>query len=228
MTMPERPDDPSPSPSIDPEAIARVLLGRSTAAEESAVRRLIAADPAARRLAAQLADIRAAMAGEAADEIERAPESLFRDARALAHALPRPPAWFDRMKAALLVPLQDAADRLIDGMSGQPALAPALRGGAAPAIRSFVLDGVRLDVQATESADGRVAILMQLDHAQAGDRALAGDCAVLDHATGAVLAAGSMDESGAARLELGEPPHAVELALRSPLGTFLTGPIKLR
>jgi len=214
------PTDPSP---IDPESIVRALLGTASDAEKALVAAAVATNPAARRTANGIADIRDALVAESAGEVERTPDSVFRNARALSARLPRAPSWLDRMTAVLLRPIQEG----LDDIAGQLAPAPALRGAAHPPLHAFTLDGARLDVQATPR-DGRVAILVQLEHDQAGDRPLDGECAVMDHATGQLLAAAAVDEAGLARCELTEPPAVVEVAMRCPLGVFLSGPVRLR
>ena len=181
-------------------------------------------EAAARRLAAQLADIRNAVARGAIEDLEATPESVYRNARALAGQLPRPLAWFDRLAARLLRPVEES----IGNALAQPALLAGLRGGGAPGLRTFVLDRARLDVQIASGRDGGIAVLLQVDHDDDSDGALEGHCAVLDHASGATIASGTLDGSGAARLELTEVPSVAEIAVRWASGTFLSGPVRLR
>lgn len=243
----------SPQDPRDPEAILRVLLGTASDAERRTVRDAVSGDPDAARLAGILADMRAAFAAERDESLDAPPASMFENARALGAGLPVPPSWFDRASALVLSRIDGAIDAVLGGADLQPV--PALRGASGENLATFegalAIDGedgpggdaassaaVRLDASAVRERDGAVILVVQCDVVRREDAAttvdqaasLAGDCAVLDADSGAVLASTLLGDEGSALVRLdGEAARAraVDIAVRIGAGACVARGILL-
>ena len=215
---------PHPAQPISPEAILRVITGKATPEEAQSLRELAARDPAVAHSVAVLRDVRGAIESLLAEAADPPPASLLERAAALAAQLPRPPSWFDRVRATALVRI----DGLAADLAGGPALAPALRGGSVSSMCSFADETARIDVSAMRSADGSFTLRIQFDtHAEGS---LAGDFAVLDSESGEVLAAGVTSDDGAASVGIGggaPRPTLVDVAVRLNDQTVVAGRIPL-
>lgn len=207
------PSDENPPPSngpADPEAILRTVLGGASPSEAEAVRRAVELDPAAARTAGVLREVRDAIACAAAEAADPPPASLFVRAKSLSQRLPHPPAWFDRLSAAVF----ERIDEAVAGLAGGPMAVPALRGDDELKLHRFAHGALRLDAAATRAADGAVVLRMQLD--ADGDGSLAGDFALLESDSGAVVAEGRMTDDGGARVSVAGAAavRCVDIAVR--------------
>lgn len=190
---PPRPDGQDPS---DPELAVRAVIGNASEDERRAVEARAASDAAAARLVGQLRDVRDAIASAAAEAADPAPRALFERAFALSARLPEVPGWFDRLKAAVLEPLEQGLANLAQ---------PALR-GAGPGLQSYASAGWRLDAIVERTAAGAQSVRVQIDGPH---ESLAGEIVLLDAASGRVLAAARLDEDGACTLALPTGDEAV-------------------
>jgi hypothetical protein len=208
MTSSPNNSPPPPDAPRDPESIARVVLGPTGDTQRADALRKIAADPEARQIAATLADVREAIAASTAEAADPAPASLFERAALLANRLPKVPSWLDRLRAVVLVPIEDALGTAMLGFSQ-----PALR-GARMELRSFAWNDCRLDVSVEQGGDGFVTLRLQLE---APSEDLSGDCVALDAQSGGVVAEAVIDVDGVGTLIIDlrhSEGSAVDLALR--------------
>jgi hypothetical protein len=212
------------SGSNDAERVLQALLGRATAEELAAVKALLAENAELARTARTLHDLLKEMPEIAREGFEPTPASVYERAKALASLLPKPPSWFDRLKAEVLARI----DATAGGIAGGLALAPALRGGQQRTLSSFRGAGLRLDAESTRAADGAHVVRIQLD-ADDSD-SLAGDFAVIDSRSGAVLVSGLVDHDGVARATIpaaASPLHAVEIAVQCRGRTVVASEVTL-
>jgi hypothetical protein len=220
-------DHSQPQPpygSNDAERVLQALLGRATPEQLAAVQELLANDPELARTARVLRDLLDEMPEIAREGFETTPAEVFARAKALAGFLPKPPTWFDRLKAEVLARIDAAAGGLAVGS----ALTPALRGGQQRTLSSFCGSGLRLDAESTRAADGAHVVRIQLD-ADDSD-SLAGDFAVIDSKSGAVLVSGLVDHDGVARATIpaaASPLHAVEIAVQCRGRTVVASEVTL-
>lgn len=220
---------PPPDAPRDPELIARVILGPTDDPQRADALRNIAADPEARQIAATLADVRDAVRATAAEAADPPPASLFERAFALADRLPQVPSWLDRLRAAVLVPIEDV---LASGLAGFAQ--PALR-GARMDVRSFAWNDYRLDVSVEDgggrgSGGGKGLITLRLQ-LEAPIAELSGECVALDARSGAVVAQAPIDQDGSATLiiDIRDSDLAlVDLALRTADAVHIAEGIVLR
>ncbi len=225
MTTPNEQNQGSPdSPDAsDPEFVVRAVLGQASENERKAVEARAASDRAAARLVGQLRDVRDAIATSAAEAADPAPRALFERAFALSSRLPKVPSWLDRLKAAVLEPIEQ-------GLAGlaQPSLAqPALR-GAGGGLQSFARADWRLDAAVERTADGTPALRIQIEGPV---ESLSGEIALLDATSGRVLSEGMLDADGACALSLPSGSDAVEsvdVAFRTQGETFTVRGIRAR
>ncbi|MCE2885594.1 MAG: hypothetical protein LW806_11945 [Planctomycetaceae bacterium] len=220
MTTPNEQNQGSPdSPDAsDPEFVVRAVLGKASESERKAVEARAATDRAAARLVGQLRDVRDAIATSAAEASDPAPRALFERAFALSSRLPRVPSWLDRLKAAVLEPIEQ-------GLAGFAQ--PALR-GAGGGLQSFARADWRLDAAVERMADGTPALRIQIEGPV---ESLSGEIALLDATSGRVLSEGMLDADGACALALPSGSDAVEsvdLAFRTQGETFTVRGIRAR
>ncbi|MBI1303519.1 MAG: hypothetical protein GC172_06990 [Phycisphaera sp.] len=213
-----------PSDSNDAERVLQALLGRASPEELAAVRALLANSPELARTARVLRDLLDEMPVIAREGFEPTPTAVLERAKALASLLPKRPNWFDRLKAEVLARIDAAGADLAAGL----APAPALRGGQQRTLSSFRGGGLRIDAESTRAGDGAYVLRIQLDADDADS--LAGDFAVLDATSGAVLASGVVDDNGAARAAIPaalSPSHVVEIAVQCRGRTVVAAEVPL-
>jgi hypothetical protein len=224
MESTDQPHSQPPSDSNDAERVLQALLGRTSPEELAAVQTLLANSPELARTARILRDLLDEMPAIAREGFEPTPAAVLERAKALASLLPRPPSWLNRLKAEVLARIDATAGGLAAGF----ALAPALRGGQQRTLSSFRGSGLRIDAESTRAADGAYVLRIQLDADDADS--LAGDFAVLDATSGAVLASGVVDADGAARATIPaalSPLHAVEIAVQCRGRTVVAAEVPL-
>jgi len=222
---PSSPDSPDAS---DPEFVVRAVLGKASETERKAVEARAANDRAAARLVGQLRDVRDAIATSAAEAADPAPRALFERAFALSSRLPKVPSWLDRLKAAVLEPIEQGLAGLGQPGLGQPGLAqPSLR-GAGGGLQSFARADWRLDATVERMTDGTPALRIQIEGPV---ESLSGEIALLDATSGRVLSEGMLDADGACALALPSGSDAVEsvdVAFRTQGETFTVRGIRAR
>jgi len=212
---PSSPDSPDAS---DPEFVVRAVLGKASETERKAVETRVANDRTAARLVGQLRDVRDAIATSAAEAADPAPRALFERAFTLSSRLPKVPSWLDRLKAAVLEPIEQ-------GLAGFAQ--PALR-GAGGGLQSFAHADWRLDAAVERMADGTPALRIQIEGPV---ESLSGEIALLDATSGHVLSEGMLDADGACALALPSGSDAVEsvdAAFRTQGETFTVRGIRAR
>jgi hypothetical protein len=218
-------NSPPPDAPRDPELIARVVLGHTGDTQRADALRRIAADPEARQIAATLADVREAFAASIAEAADPPPAALFERAFQLADRLPKVPSWLDRLRAAILIPIEDAVESGLAGLAQ-----PALR-GARMKLQSFEWNDCRLDVSVDEATDfgsGIVTLRLQFE-TSASDGS--GACVALDTRSGSVVAQCELDSDGVGtlRIDLRDADlESVELALHVAGNVHIAEGIVLR
>jgi hypothetical protein len=224
MESTDQPHPQPPSDSNDAERVLEALLGRATPEQLEAVQALLANSPELARTARILRDLLGEMPAIAREGFEPTPAAVLERAKALASLLPKRPTWLDRLMAEVLARIDATAGGLAAGL----ALAPALRGGQQRTLSSFRGSGLRIDAESTRAGDGAYVLRIQLDADDADS--LAGDFAVLDAMSGAVLASGIVDDDGAARAAIPavlSPPHVVEIAVQCRGRTVVAAEVPL-
>lgn len=218
-------NSPPPDAPRDPESIARVVLGHTGDAQRADALRRIAADPEARQIAATLADVREAIAASTAEAEDPPPAALFERAFQLADRLPKVPSWLDRLRASILIPIEDAIGSGLAGIAQ-----PALR-GAGMQLRSFAWNECHLDVAVDDSTDGGSGIVtLQLQFETSAIDG-SGACVALDARSGSVVAQCELDSDGVGtlRIDLRETDlDSVDLALHVAGNVHLAEGIVLR
>jgi hypothetical protein len=223
--------DQSSQDPRDPEAILRVMLGSAAGTEERSVRDAVASDPDAARLAGILAEMRAAFVAERDEAADAPPASLFEKARALGAELPVPPSWLQRTGALFLARIDGAFDAMLGSAAPQPV--PALRGASGENLATFEGGSVRLDASSVRERDGSVILVVQREVARGAveePASLAGECAVLDADSGAILATTLLGDEGSAVVRLegdAARARAVDIALRTDGGACVARGILL-
>jgi anti-sigma factor RsiW len=193
---------PNPRDPTDPEALIDVVLGKASDEDRAALAARSASDAKIARLYGSLLDVRDAIAADAHERTDPAPRALFDRAGALAARLPRVPSWLDRLKSAVLEPLEQNIERGLSSFAQ-----PALR-GAMPSVQSFGGAIWRLDVVCERSSSGLPVLRMQVD---GPGESLQGALAILDASSGRVILESKLDEDGTCVATLLDADAAIEV-----------------